>query len=163
AVVEAAAAGYAAERASDVDRRQRQEHFDAMIDAHERDDIDDIAKSDAEFHLAIYEASHNIMMLHFMRSLEGVLRSNVYLNRQSLYKHRAEPRSLINEHRTILDAILAKDVVAAKQAAQEHMDSAIRAQDAIHEAERRLELSIRRLSRSDLVVSPKGQESTEIT
>lgn len=161
AVVEASAAGYAAERASDIDRERLQDHFEAMMDAHQRDSIEDIARSDAEFHFVIYEASHNIMMLHLMRSLESVLRSSVYLNRQSLYKHRADPGSQIVEHRLILEAILAGDADRARAAAQAHMASAIRTQQEIHESEKRLELSIRRLSRSDLVAGPRRRNAAQ--
>ncbi|HWI87488.1 MAG TPA: FCD domain-containing protein [Sphingomonas sp.] len=153
--VEAAAAGYAAERASDLDRRLLQERFDSMLKAHKCNKVDEIARADAEFHFAIYEASHNVMMLHFMRSLEVVLRSNVYLNRQNLYKHRNDPASQISEHRAILDAILARDVEGAKRAAETHMTSALETQKAIHEAEKRLESSIRRLSRGDLIADRK--------
>jgi GntR family transcriptional repressor for pyruvate dehydrogenase complex len=153
--VEAAAAAYAAERASDVDRTLLTGRFNAMLEAHERNKVDEIAKADAEFHFAIYEASHNVMMLHFMRSLEVVLRSNVYLNRQNLYKHRSDPVSQIAEHRAIYDAIMARDAEGARIAAQAHMVSALQTQGAIHEAERRLEASIRRLSGGDLIAIRK--------
>ncbi|MBU3077383.1 FCD domain-containing protein [Sphingomonas quercus] len=155
AVVEAAAAGYAAERASDVNRSMLEERFNAMVKAHNEDDIDEIGRTDADFHFAIYESSHNIMMLHFMNSLEGVLRSSVYSNRQNLYKHRADRGSQIDEHRAIFEAIMDRDVAAAQSAAREHMKTALETQRAIYEAEKRLEASIRRLSRTDLVASRK--------
>lgn len=155
AVVEAAAAGYAAERASEVNRRQLTERMEALLAAHDSDDVDAIARTDAEFHFAIYEASHNIMMLHFMRSLEELLRSSVYLNRENLYKHRSNPVSQIAEHRAIFDAIMARNPEAARNAAHDHMRSSIETQRAIYEAERRLETSLRRLSHSDLVAAPK--------
>jgi len=159
AVVEAAAAGYAAERASDVNRQMIKDHFDAMVKAHDEDNIDEIARTDVEFHFAIYEASHNIMMLHFMHSLEDILRSSVYLNRQNLYKHSMDRGSQMAEHRAIFQAIMARDVAAAQFAAQEHMKTALKTQREIFEAERRLEASIRRLSRNDLVASRKRQKA----
>jgi GntR family transcriptional repressor for pyruvate dehydrogenase complex len=63
-VVEAAAAGFAAERASKVDRQVIEERFAAMVVAHDAQNIEDIAKSDAEFHFAIYEAQHHDAALH---------------------------------------------------------------------------------------------------
>lgn len=158
AVVEAAAAGYAAERSSEVNREQLKERMDALLAAHDSDDIDEIARTDAEFHFAIYEASHNIMMLHFMRSLEELLRSSVYLNRANLYKHRSNPISQVAEHKAIYDAIMAGDADAARKAANDHMQSSIKAQRAIIEAEQRLEASLRRLSHSDLVATPKRKK-----
>lgn len=158
AVVEAAAAGFAAERASEVNRQQLKERMEAMRAAHGSDNVDDIARTDAEFHFAIYEASHNVMMLHFMRSLEELLRSSVYLNRENLFKHRSNPDSQITEHQAIFDAIMNRNPDSAREAARQHMQSSIETQRSIYEAERRLEASIRRLSRSDLVAAPKRRK-----
>jgi GntR family transcriptional regulator, transcriptional repressor for pyruvate dehydrogenase complex len=151
AEMEAAAAAFAAERASDVDRDVIRGCFEAMIAAHDLQDVDEIARTDAEFHFAIYEASHNLMMLHFMRSIESLLRSNVYLNRRSLYEHRQQKESQLREHQAILDTIMARDVSGAREAAKVHMTTAMLSQREIYEAERRLEASIRRMSRTDLV------------
>jgi GntR family transcriptional repressor for pyruvate dehydrogenase complex len=151
AVVEAAAAGFAAERASEIDRQIIQQRFADMVAAHEGRDVDRIASSDADFHIAIYEASHNLMMLHFMRSIETILRSNVYLNRKNLYEHRQQKDSQLSEHQAIYEAIMDRDAERASGAARLHMTTAIRTQREIYEAERRLDASIRRLARSDLV------------
>jgi GntR family transcriptional repressor for pyruvate dehydrogenase complex len=155
AVVEAEAAGLAAERASDVDRDAIKTCFEAMVVAHEAQDVDSIAKTDAEFHFAIYEASHNLMMLHFMRSIESILRSNVYLNRKNLYEHRTQRDSQLHEHQAIYEAIMARDADRARAAARVHMTTAMQTQKEIYEAERRLEASIRRLARNDLVATRK--------
>ena len=160
-VVEAAAAGFAAERASDVDRDAIRRCFEAMVAAHEEQDVDRIAKADAEFHFAIYEASHNLMMLHFMRSLESILRSNVYLNRKNLYEHRTQKDSQLREHQAIYEAIMARDPDRARAAAAEHMTTAMRTQREIYEAEQRLKASIRRLARNDLVAARKPRVSAD--
>jgi GntR family transcriptional repressor for pyruvate dehydrogenase complex len=154
-VIESAAAGFAAERASDLDREVIRSRMDEMIAAHDRKDVDEIARTDAEFHLAIYEASHNLMMLHLMRSLETVLRSNVYLNRRNLYEHRVQKESQLQEHQAIYDGIMARDPVKARDAAHLHMTTALKTQQQILDAERRLEASIRRLERSDLVATQR--------
>jgi GntR family transcriptional repressor for pyruvate dehydrogenase complex len=158
-VVETAAASYAAQRASDIDRKLISEHFESMVDAHAQGDVDAIARSDAEFHFAIYEASHNILMLHFMRSLEIMLRSNVYLNRKNLFEHRASPDSQLDEHRKIYEAIMARDAGAAGDAARAHMMSTLNTQREIQESERRLAASIRRLAHKDLVSPSKRRAS----
>lgn len=155
AEMEAAAAAFAAERASDVDRDAIRTCFEAMVSAHEAQDVDEIARSDAEFHFAIYEASHNLMMLHLMRSIENILRSNVYLNRKNLYEHRREKDSQLHEHQAIYEAIMARDTEGARNAARIHMTTAMRSQREIYEAERRQEASVRRLARSDLVAPLK--------
>jgi|KBSSwiStaDraftv2_1062776.scaffolds.fasta_scaffold255983_1 GntR family transcriptional repressor for pyruvate dehydrogenase complex len=150
-VIEAAAAALAAERASDLDREHIGRRMQDMIKAHEKQDVEEIARTDAEFHLAIYEASHNMMMLHLMRSLESILRSNVYLNRKNLYEHRTERDSQLQEHQAIYEGILARDAERAREAAHVHMTTALKTQQDIHEAEKRLQASIRRLERGDLV------------
>ena len=154
-VVEAAAAGYAAERASDVDRQAIQDQFERMSAAHDRGDAEQIVKADADFHFAIYAASHNTMLLHVMRSLETILRSNVYLNRRNLFEHRREPDTQLAEHKAIYDAIMARDSGGASEAARQHMTSTLRTQREIHDAERRLAASIRRLSGNDFIAPPK--------
>ena len=154
-VVESAAAGLAAERASEIDREAISACFQNMVAAHEQQNVEDIAKADAEFHLAIYAASHNVMMLHFMRSLESIIRTNVYLNRKNLYEHHIEKDSQLAEHRAIFDAIMSRDSGRASEAAHFHMTTAMRTQRDIYEAERRLEASIRRLARNDLVAARK--------
>lgn len=149
--MESEAAGFAAERASDVDREAIRAQFDAMTAAHDAQDVDQIAKADAEFHFAIYEASHNVILLHFMRSLESLLRSNVYLNRKNLYVHRAGKDNQLQEHQEIYEAIMARDPERAREAARHHITTAIKTQRDIHETERRLETSIRRMSGKDFV------------
>jgi GntR family transcriptional regulator, transcriptional repressor for pyruvate dehydrogenase complex len=153
-VIDAAAAAFAAERASQIDRDAIANCFEAMVKASEASDEDAIPQADAAFHFAIYEASHNLMILHFMRSLETILRTNVYLNRHNLYKYRASKDSQLSEHQAIFDAIMARQPEKARESAAEHMNAAMRTQRDIYEAEQRHQASIRRLARSDLV-SPR--------
>jgi GntR family transcriptional repressor for pyruvate dehydrogenase complex len=154
-VVEAAAAGLAAERASEVDREAIARNFADMEAAHERADVDGIATADADFHFAIYGASHNVMLLQVMRSLETILRSNVHLNRKNLFEHRRDREEQLAEHRAIFDAIMARDPRKAQDAARIHMLSAMQTQREIHEEEQRLQAAIRRLARNDLLATSK--------
>ena len=63
--------GLAAERAtrlgSDTDLAVVDQVFERMEEAHKKRDPSDEATIDAEFHLSIIEASHNVVMLHLMR------------------------------------------------------------------------------------------------
>jgi len=154
-VVEAAAAGYAAQRASDVDRETITRCFDRMVKGHKRNDVEEIAAADADFHVAIYSATHNLMMLHVMRSLETILRSNVYLNRKTLYEHRRDREEQLAEHRAIFEAVMARDPARAQEAARQHMISAWQTQRDIHESEQRRAAAMRRSARNDLVAVPK--------
>lgn len=157
AVVEASAAGLAAERASAADRDEIARCFDKMQAAHEANDVDAIAATDGDFHFAIYGASHNVMLLQVMRSLESILRSNVYLNRRNLYEHRRDRGEQLAEHRAIYEAIIARDAAGAEAASRQHMVSTMQTQREIHEEEQRLEAAIRRLARHELLAGPKGK------
>jgi GntR family transcriptional regulator, transcriptional repressor for pyruvate dehydrogenase complex len=160
AIVESAAAGLAAKRGSDPDLTAIETSFRTMEAAHESGDVDAIAETDADFHFAIYEASHNVMLLQIMRSLEPILRSNVYLNRKNLYEHRRERDEQLAEHRAVYEAIAARDAGRAEEAARRHMVSARQTQREIHEEEQRLQKSLRRLAKHELLASPKQSRRT---
>jgi GntR family transcriptional repressor for pyruvate dehydrogenase complex len=155
AVIEAVAAGFASERASDLDRDAIRKRFEAMVAAYDSQDIDEIAETDAELHIAIYEASHNLVLLHFMHTMETILRSNVYLNRRNLYEQRTQKESQLAEHRAIYEAIMDRDAPRARAAALRHITIAMQTQREIAEAKRRLEDSIRQLDATDLVAPTK--------
>lgn len=154
-VVEAAAARLAAERASQADREAIVKCFSAMEQAHKEEDVDAIAATDGDFHFAIYGGAHNVMLLQVMRSLESILRSNVYLNRRNLYEHRRDRDEQLAEHRAIFEAIMERDGQRAEEAARQHMISTMNTQREIHEEEQRLERAIRRLARNELLATPR--------
>jgi len=117
--------GMAAERAarhgSETDLKVIAAVFARMEAAHDKRNPADEAALDAEFHLAIIEASHNIVMLHMMRAMFGLLKAGVFYNRSQLFRNRATRDALLAQHRAILDAILARDPAAARAAAEAHM------------------------------------------
>jgi GntR family transcriptional repressor for pyruvate dehydrogenase complex len=156
-VVEASAAGLAADRASEADRTEITRCFNEMKAAHESGDVEAIAATDGDFHFAVYGASHNLMLLQVMRSLETILRSNVHLNRRNLYEHRRDRDEQLAEHLAIYEAVMARDAAQASEAARQHMVSTMKTQREIHEEEQRLEAAIRRLARHELLAAPKGK------
>lgn len=117
--------GMAAERAarfgSDTDLKVIDAVFTKMEAAHQKRDPADEAELDAEFHLAIIEASHNIVMLHMMRAMFDLLRAGVFYNRQQMFKQRTTRDMLLDQHRAINLAIQARDAAAARGAAEQHM------------------------------------------
>jgi GntR family transcriptional regulator, transcriptional repressor for pyruvate dehydrogenase complex len=96
--------------------------FTKMEAAHQKRDPSDEAELDASFHMAIIEASHNVVMLHMMRSMYELLRSGVFYNRQVMFKNRLTRDHLLDQHRAINDAIQARDPAAARAAIEAHMD-----------------------------------------
>lgn len=118
--------GLAAERAarlgSGTDLEVIDSVFQKMRAAHAKRNPADEAALDAEFHMAIIEASHNVILLHMMRSMFDMLRAGVFYNRQAIFRHRQSRDLLLDQHRAIRDAILARDPAAARAAVGAHMD-----------------------------------------
>lgn len=80
------------------------------------------AQLDADFHMAIIEASHNVVMLHMMRAMYDLLREGVFYNRQRMFRQRTTRAALLGQHRAINDALQERDAPRARQAVEAHMD-----------------------------------------
>ncbi|SNR32921.1 FCD domain-containing protein [Paracoccus sediminis] len=120
-VVESHAAGLAAVRATDLDRGRIGATLDRIDAAHAAAIPEDEAEADAALHQAIYEASHNLVLLQVMRALSGSLRSNVAANRARLFTLPQVRDTLRDQHRAIGAAILTRDADAARAAAHAHL------------------------------------------
>ncbi|HYD29891.1 MAG TPA: FCD domain-containing protein, partial [Azospirillaceae bacterium] len=145
------AAALAAERATDVDRAAILACAGRMREAHGKEDPSEEADVDADLHLAIYEAAHNVVMLHIMRSLSEMLRNDVFYNRNSLYIRAGVRDLLLRQHLAIADAVLAGEADKARAAAEAHVNFTYRTLQDIRQDDRRLEVSLRRIGRSELV------------
>ncbi|WP_420857586.1 FCD domain-containing protein [Marivivens marinus] len=120
--LEGMAAARAARLGSDTDLKVIDTIFQKMEAAHKKRNPSEEAALDADFHLAIIEASHNVIMLHMMRSMFQLLREGVFYNRQVMFKQRMTRDSLLDQHRAINVAIQARDPEAARAAAEAHMN-----------------------------------------
>ena len=116
------AAYYAALRATDQDRYTIQKRFEQMINLHhESDNPMDEALADAAFHLSITEASHNIVLLHVMRSLFSVLQKSIQHNLDKLYTIPKVFDPLSKQHEALMSAVVRGEPEEARTAAQDHM------------------------------------------
>lgn len=120
--LEALAAERAARFGSDTDLQVIDAIFTRMEAAHQKRDPTDEAALDAQFHLAIIEASHNVVMLHMMRSMFDLLREGVFYNRQMMFKVRTTREALLDQHRAINTAIQSRDPAASRAAVVSHLD-----------------------------------------
>lgn len=145
-VVESHAAGLAAQRATELDRDRIAAALEAIEAAHAAATPADEAEADAALHQAIYEASHNLVLLQIMRALSGNLRSNVARNRGRMFTLPQMRDRLRDQHRAIGAAILDRDPDAARAAAHDHLDYVRQASRDIAEAEAQLETARRRQS-----------------
>jgi len=117
--LECLAAERAARLGSDTDLRVIETAFDKMAAS---EDPDEEARLDAAFHLAIIEASHNVIMVHMMRSMFDMLKDGVFYNRKVMFQQRTSRGAILEQHRAIKDALLARDAGTARTAVAAHLD-----------------------------------------
>lgn len=139
--LESIAATRAALQGSDTDLKVIDTIFHKMQAAHSKRNPADEAELDAEFHLAIIEASHNVILLHMMRSMFDLLREGVFFNRQIMFKQRTTRDLLLDHHAAINRAIQARDPEAAKAAVVVHLDYVESCLDSQRKAERHEEVA----------------------
>ncbi|PJI85233.1 GntR family transcriptional regulator [Yoonia maricola] len=120
--MEGLAAERAARLASDTDLKVINTIFEKMETAHQKRNPADEAHLDADFHLSIIEASHNIIMLHMMRSMYELLREGVFYNRTIMFKQRTTRDTLLDQHRVINDALQNRDPEGARKAVEAHLN-----------------------------------------
>lgn len=120
--LEGLAAERAAMNASDFDLAVIDGVFQRMARAHEASDADQEAGLDVAFHMAIIEASHNIIALHMMRSMYELLRTGVFYNRTRFFRLPDVRDALLDQHQAINDALQARHGSRARTAIVQHLD-----------------------------------------
>ena len=145
--VEGLASAFAAERATAADIAILDRLLATMEAAHAEGDPAEESRLDVEFHMAIVEAAHNIVLLHTMRSSYQLMAEGVFHNRDRLYAHPPYRLSLLEQHRAIHAAIAAGDPATARRAAEAHIAFVERALKAVGDALAREENAARRLAK----------------
>lgn len=115
--IETSTAWHAAMRATDADK----EKLKACFEATQSSDPDIASQADVRFHLAIAEASHNVVLLQTMRGFFDLLQSSVKQSRQRMYLVPPVFAQLTEQHEAVLNAILAGDAEAARKAMMAHL------------------------------------------
>jgi GntR family transcriptional regulator, transcriptional repressor for pyruvate dehydrogenase complex len=115
-VLEVAAAGIAAERATDEDIAL----LDATIErfANECSDLEASVQIDLEFHREVARATHNELFAVLHDAMGEMLAE---VRRRNLSRGRSERRLVVEMHRRIRDGIAAHDPPAAQQAMHDHL------------------------------------------
>jgi GntR family transcriptional repressor for pyruvate dehydrogenase complex len=150
-LMESHAASLAARRATDFDRDSIRACLAKIKLAHEAEDPAEESVADTELHLLIYEAAHNVVILHVMRVFSDLLRKGIFYSREQLYRRPGVRDMLIKQHIELGEAVLAGDSQRAEQAASDHMTFTVETLDEIRRDELRLAASLRRIDRQDLV------------
>ncbi|MBD3639794.1 MAG: GntR family transcriptional regulator [Marinobacter sp.] len=146
--LEADCAYYAAQRATEVDREHLQTAYEELQACYEKNserDVEAEGAADARFHLAIAEASHNVILLHTIRTLFNMLKSSVVTNIGGMYAREAETREGLKEqHRLLFSAIMQGRADDAREIAGTHIQYVQQVLSERSESHRRLERAIRR-------------------
>jgi len=119
--LEMVAAYFAAQRATRDDQRRLRRAFDQMLKTRARRDSLADAEADADFHLAVAEASHNVALVHVMRGIYNLLRMCMHHAWDVMYREPDSVRLLHEQHKALLDAIFAGNADRAREAAHLHL------------------------------------------
>ena len=120
--VESVAASMAADRATVSDKAVLERITEEMKRAHEACDPDWEAEMDVQFHNAIGDCAHNIILLHTLRSCYRLLKDDVFYNRRILYDSNGMREKLLQQHLDIYDAVVSGDQRKAARAARKHIE-----------------------------------------
>lgn len=118
-IIEPAAAALAATRASPGDLSAIAEAYAGMESAIPHDVVA-CCEADLAFHRAVVAASHNVVLIGLIGTIEAALRASFLLT-TSLMQSQANTLSV---HRTVLDGIRARDAEAARRAVNRLLDLA---------------------------------------
>ena len=114
--LEAWSAFHAARRATQEDIEQLQTIVEEMRAAFEKGRSWE--KEDADFHLAIAQATHNTVQTHIMSTIYDLLRESV----ARVFTERVKVKKLLNQHYRILTAIKNHSPEKARDRTLEHLD-----------------------------------------
>lgn len=131
--VEGTTAFYAAARATDADKTILSHIHNQMRAAHQQKDPWVEATLDVEFHNAVGECAHNIVLMHSLRACYRLLADGVFYNRTRLYAHEGSRTKLLEQHTAIFQAIMNGKADEARSAAEYHMTYVM---DAMRDADR---------------------------
>jgi DNA-binding FadR family transcriptional regulator len=115
-VLEVAAAGLAAERATPEDLEVIDDTMERF--SKESGDLEASVQIDIEFHRAVAAATHNELFLVLHDSIGEML---VEVRRRNLSRGPGERGLVVDMHRKIRDGIAAHDSEAAQQAMRDHL------------------------------------------
>jgi GntR family transcriptional repressor for pyruvate dehydrogenase complex len=122
-LLEGEAAAMAARRATDEDLIILTERFEALEQGYaESASPGDNAERDLDFHLAIGESAHNLMLIFTMRNVYKLLLDSIRDNLDLIGLRDGSIVEIESQHRGIYEAVLARDSEAAREAAFQHID-----------------------------------------
>lgn len=119
--LEGVAAYYAALRSTPADKEEIRRCYDALESYHSTKEFDKEVLADVDFHLSIAAATHNMVLLHMMRALFSLLKQHIWENLENIYPKHGHREKIHDQHGILMNAILAGEPEAARQAAHSHL------------------------------------------
>jgi len=113
--MEAWGAYYAAQRASEEDIERLEKILKEMKQAIEKDQPWE--KEDADFHLAVAQATHNIIQIHLMSTIYDLLKESV----AKIFTNHVKRKKLYQQHCRIFYAIKKHSPEKARESTLEHL------------------------------------------
>lgn len=157
--IEGLTAAHAATRATEADRTILKRIIAGMVEAYENDDRSREAELDVEFHQAVGEAAHNLILLHTLRACYRLLSNGVFFSQLRLYHHPTARKTILDQHKAIAEAILAGNPEDARTASEVHIDFVRTAQAEMARQGSREEIADMRLARDALSTTAKKPNS----
>jgi GntR family transcriptional repressor for pyruvate dehydrogenase complex len=120
--LEIGAVSLAAERRTPEDIAKLRKLIETMESCLERNDTSEGERADADFHMAIAEASGNSLFVQLMESLSDRFAGSIRQTRELwFYREKATASRLLDEHRQIFEAIENRDKRRATELVSEHL------------------------------------------
>lgn len=122
-MLEVDTAWFAARRATEQDKSHIQRRFDELLHYQAIQNTEAASLADAQFHLAIAEASHNAVVVQVMRSLFDLMRNTVAENRRLMFVNNSSKvlDQLTLQHHRLVQAIVAGEAEEARSVITEHL------------------------------------------
>lgn len=143
--IEGLTASMAAERATKADKELLKNIMEAMEKAHTKKNPEAEAKVDVEFHSAIGECTHNVILIHTLRSCYALFSDDVFFNRKVIYEKTGSRQILLEQHRAICQAIISGDSQKAAEEAKAHITYIQNITNDLKQEEQRQAVSLQRL------------------
>lgn len=118
--LEGLAANLAAERMGEKEIEELKKASEALNEAMENEDLDEILKRDVEFHQRIFDAAGNKKLTQMINSLW----EQVYRFRAGYMSDQNAMRGIKEEHEHLIDAIVSGEGEKASKCAKEHIERA---------------------------------------
>ncbi|WP_018983213.1 GntR family transcriptional regulator [Salinimonas chungwhensis] len=143
--LEGMAAYYAALRGQPEDYQALREALEALPTPAKADSQRTLAEALGQFYIIMARASHNMVLLHVMSTMQSMLTENIERNLEMLAQHVDVSDDLSRQRADIVDAIAKRDPETARHACNAHLAFIEKTLLTINQRDSRVQRALRRL------------------